>query len=76
MPLYRRLPKRGFVKLKSKCEAIINIGDLQYFIDAGRLDSKNLITLEVLKKANIVSSFTEKLKLLAKGEIKIWIWER
>jgi large subunit ribosomal protein L15 len=71
MPLYRRLPKRGFVRLKSKDEAFLNIGDLQYFVDKGRLDPTQVITLDVLKKQNIVSPLIQNLKLLAKGTLKV-----
>ena len=50
MPLYRRLPKRGFNSIKKNNIAIINLQQLQEFISKGKLNIKNLINLNELKK--------------------------
>ena len=69
MPLYRRLPKRGFNNLFSKDYAEINIGRLQKAIDAGRLDAKKAVTAEVLQTAGLARKSRDGIRLLAKGEI-------
>ncbi|MBH89571.1 MAG: 50S ribosomal protein L15 [Magnetovibrio sp.] len=70
MPLYRRLPKRGFKNPFSKDFSEINLGKLQVAIDAGKIDSKKDINYAVLQQAGIVSKSKNGLKLLAKGELK------
>ena len=50
MPLYRRLPKRGFNPIKKNNIAILNLQQLQKYISKGKLNSKNLISLSELKK--------------------------
>ena len=69
MPLYRRLPKRGFNPLKKEKVAIINLGKIQDLIDNQKLDTSNKINIEILKKLNIVSKKYNKMKILASGEI-------
>lgn len=69
MPIYRRLPKRGFNPLNRLEFNIINLGDLDGFIKAGRLDRKK-ITKEMLVDLGIVKKFNLPLKLLAKGEFE------
>ena len=69
MPLYRRLPKRGFNNPFSKDFAEINIGKLQKAVDAGRLDAKKPVTGESLLEAGLVSRSKDGVKLLAQGEI-------
>ena len=70
MPLYRRLPKRGYNPIKKINIGIINLGKIQYFIKKNSINFKEKINLELLKKLNIVNKKSEKLKLLGSGEIK------
>ncbi len=68
MPLYRRLPKRGFKSFrKNKNTAIINLIDVQKILDKNIKDGK--INLSNLKKSNIISNKYEKIKLLGTGEV-------
>tara|TARA_B100001146_G_C16017170_1_gene363481 strand:- start:84 stop:539 length:456 start_codon:yes stop_codon:yes gene_type:complete len=70
MPLYRRLPKRGFNPIKKNNIAIINLQQLQEFISKGKLNTKNLINLNELKKNKILKNKINKIKLLGNGDIK------
>ena len=70
MPLYRRLPKRGFNPIKKNNIAIINLQQLQEFISKGKLNTKNLINLNELKKNKILKGRIDKIKLLGNGDIK------
>ena len=70
MPLYRRLPKRGFNPIKKINIGKINLGKIQYFIKKNSINYKDKINLELLKKLNIVNKKSEKLKILGSGEIK------
>ena len=70
MPLYRRLPKRGFNSIKKKNIAILNLQQLQKYISKGKIDSKILINLSGLKKNKILKNKIDKIKLLGKGDIK------
>lgn len=70
MPLYRRLPKRGFNNPFTKDFAEINISKLETAIEAGRVDPKKPITGESLLEAGVVSRSKDGVKLLANGEIK------
>jgi len=70
MPLYRRLPKRGFNSIKKNNNAIINLQQLQEFISKGKLNTKNLINLNELKKNKILKNKINKIKLLGNGDIK------
>lgn len=67
MPLYRRLPKRGFSNPSAQEFAVINLGQLQAAIDAGKLDAKATINEAALKKAGLVSQINHGIRLLAKG---------
>ena len=69
MPLYRRLPKRGFHNPFRKHFAEINLGALQKAIDAGRIDAKAPITEEALVASGIVRRRRDGIRLLAKGEL-------
>ena len=72
MPLYRRLPKRGFNSMQDKSRInIINLCDLQKLCDAKALDAKKEVTVDVLKSLGAIKSNTESLRLLAKGELKV-----
>ncbi|MCU9848420.1 50S ribosomal protein L15 [Defluviimonas sp. WL0024] len=70
MPLYRRLPKRGFTKPNAKSFAVVNLGQLQAFVDAGKLDAKAEITEDVLVASGVVRRKLDGVRVLAKGEIK------
>ena len=70
MPLYRRLPKRGFNNPFSKNFAELTTGKLQKAIDAGKLDVKKAIDTDVLLATGIIRRAKDGVKLLGKGEIK------
>jgi large subunit ribosomal protein L15 len=67
MPLHRRLPKRGFNNIFAKDFAVVNLGRVQQFIDAGKLDASQPITTEALFGANVVGKAKDGIRLLAKG---------
>ncbi len=69
MPLYQRLPKRGFTKPNRKQFAVINIGLLQKFVDAGKIDAAQPVTEEVLVASGLVRRRLDGVRLLAKGEL-------
>lgn len=70
MPLFRRLPKRGFTSIHRKKYAAVNVGRLQAAVEAGRIDAKETVTIELLVKAGIVRHAHDGLRLLADGELK------
>ena len=70
MPLYRRLPKRGFNPINKNKIATINLNQLQSFIDNKKINSDNQINLEVLHKSKIVNKSFSKFKILAGGNLK------
>ncbi len=70
MPLYRRLPKRGFNKPNQKEFAVVNLGLIEKFIAAGKLDAKAEITEDALVAAGLTSNKRDGIRVLAKGEIK------
>ena len=70
MPLYRRLPKRGFNPLKKRKIAILNLSKIQNIFDSKKFDVKNSIDLKFLKEKNLINSKYSKLKILGQGEIK------
>ena len=69
MPLYQRLPKRGFSSRNRKSFAVVNLMILQKFIDAKKLDAKKAITEEVLLEAGVIRRILDGVRILAKGEI-------
>jgi large subunit ribosomal protein L15 len=69
MPLYRRLPKRGFTKPKRKVFAVVNLGAIARFIEAGKLDAGAEITEEALVASGLVRRKRDGIRVLAKGEI-------
>ncbi len=69
MPLYMRLPKRGFNKPNRKKFAVVNLGIIQKFVDAKKLDAKKEITEDVLVEAGVVRRKLDGVRILAKGEI-------
>ena len=70
MPLYRRLPKRGFNSISKKEIAILNLEQIQSFIDKNNLKSSDLLNSELLKKLKLINKNSKKLKILGNGEIK------
>jgi len=72
MPLYRRLPKRGFKKVSIKKNiAILNISKLQEIIDKNNDLLNKKVNLTLLQKNNIINKKYNKLKLLGSGDIKV-----
>ena len=69
MPLYRRLPKRGFHNIFRKNYRVLNLGRLQAAIDAGKIDPKQPITEEALVAAGLIKTRRDGIRILAKGEI-------
>ena len=69
MPLYQRLPKRGFNKPNRKSYAVVNLGLIQKFIDAKKLDDKQPITAEALVASGLVRRSLDGIRVLAKGDI-------
>ena len=70
MPLFRRLPKRGFNSFKNSKIAKINLDKIQMYIDKKKLNLNETINVEILKKLKIINKNSKKLKILGKGEIK------
>ena len=70
MPLYRRLPKRGFKSLNKKNVAILNLSKIQNIIDKPKNEIKNILDLKTLKDKNLINKKILKLKILGSGEIK------
>ena len=69
MPLYRRVPKRGFNNIFRKAYVAINVGRLQQAIDTKKLDAKKTIDTEALVASGIVRRVRDGVRLLAKGEL-------
>ena len=69
MPLYRRVPKRGFTNIFRKRYVELNIGRLQQAIDDGRVDAKKTITGQSLVEAGLLRRVHDGVRLLAKGAI-------
>ena len=70
MPLYRRLPKRGFNPLKGENIAVLNLEKIQSFIDKKTIDTKSVLNSSSLKKLKLINKNSNKLKILGTGEIK------
>ncbi|WP_413720583.1 50S ribosomal protein L15 [Silicimonas sp. MF1-12-2] len=68
MPLYQRLPKRGFNKPNRKAYAVVNLGLIQKFIDDKKIDAKKDITEDVLIESGLVRRKKDGIRVLAKGE--------
>ena len=73
MPLYRRLPKRGFNSISKINVARINLDKIQSFIDQKKINPNDKINSELLKKLKIINKNSQKLKILGNGEIKVKI---
>ena len=70
MPLYRRLPKRGFNPISRKNIAILNLDKIQSFIDKKSIKVAEMINSILLKKLKLIDKNSTKLKILGSGEIK------
>ena len=70
MPLYRRLPKRGFNSFNKSKIGKLNLGDLQQFIESKRIKSSEKIDIKYLHSLKIIKKKYEKIKILGQGEIK------
>ena len=71
MPLYRRLPKRGFTYFKQESIATINLSKIQDFFERKKLLPENQLSLEALQKSNLVNKKYKKIKLLGGGDVKL-----
>ena len=70
MPLYRRLPKRGFNVIKEKNIAILNLNKIQGFLDKKTISTKEILNSDLLKKLRLINKNSIKLKVLGSGNIK------
>ena len=70
MPLYRRLPKRGFNPIGKKNIAILNLSKIQSFIDKKNIKTSEILNFNVLKKLRLINKKSSKLKILGTGNIK------
>jgi large subunit ribosomal protein L15 len=70
MPLYRRLPKRGFNPIGKKNIAILNLDRIQSYIDKKNIKTSDTINTDLLKKLKLINKNSIKLKILGSGEIK------
>ena len=70
MPLYRRLPKRGFNPISRTNIAIMNLEKIQSFINEKTINPSDTINMESLKKLKLINKNSTKLKILGSGEIK------
>ena len=70
MPLYRRLPKRGFKSLNKNDTAILNLSKIQSILEKTKNNIKNILDLKTLKEKRLVNKKFSKLKILGSGEIK------
>ena len=70
MPLYRRLPKRGFNSISTERVAILNLEKIQSYIDKKTINKNDLLNTDLLKKLKIINKNSTKLKILGTGEIK------
>ena len=73
MPLYRRLPKRGFNPINKKDVGVINLGDLQKLIDAKKISADAKININTLKKSKVFRKSINKFKVLSNGEFNLKI---
>jgi large subunit ribosomal protein L15 len=70
MPLYRRLPKRGFNSISTSHIAILNLEKIQSYIDKKKIKPNEVLNTDLLKKLKIINKNSNKLKILGTGEIK------
>ena len=70
MPLYRRLPKRGFNPIEKKNIAILNLDKIQSYIDKKNIKTSDILNTDLLKKLKLINKNSIKLKILGSGAIK------
>jgi large subunit ribosomal protein L15 len=70
MPLYRRLPKRGFNPISKINIAIMNLEKIQSYINEKKINANDIINIELLKKLKLINKNSQKLKILGTGNIK------
>ena len=70
MPLYRRLPKRGFNSIVKKNIAVLNLEKIQSFIDKKSIKTSEVLNSNLLKKLNLINKKSARLKILGSGQIK------
>tara|TARA_B100000989_G_C19488026_1_gene448410 strand:- start:911 stop:1363 length:453 start_codon:yes stop_codon:yes gene_type:complete len=70
MPLYRRLPKRGFNSITKKNIAVLNLNKIQYYIDRKSIKVDDILNINILKKLKLINKNSVILKILGSGEIK------
>jgi len=70
MPLYRRLPKRGFNSISKKQVAILNLNKIQSYIDKKSIKASEVLNTNLLKKLKLINKNSSQLKILGSGEIK------
>ncbi|MEN0100102.1 MAG: 50S ribosomal protein L15 [Brucella pseudogrignonensis] len=70
MPIYRRLPKRGFTNIFAKSFNVVSLGRVQAAIDAGKLDAKAVVNIDSLKAAGVIRRPLDGVRVLADGELK------
>ena len=70
MPLYRRLPKRGFNSISKKQVAILNLNKIQSYIDKKSIKTSEVLNANLLKKLKLINKNSSQLKILGSGEIK------
>ena len=70
MPLYRRLPKRGFNPIQKENVAILNLDKIQSFINKKTINTNDILNSSSLKKLKLINKNSKKLKILGSGEIK------
>lgn len=69
MPLYQRLPKRGFTKPNRKAFAVVNLGLIQKFVEAGKIDAAQPITEDALVASGLVRRKLDGIRVLNKGDV-------
>ena len=70
MPLYRRLPKRGFKSINKNDTVILNLSKIQNILEKSKNNRKDTLNLKILKEKKLVNKKFLKLKILGTGEIK------
>ena len=70
MPLYRRLPKRGFNPISKDNVAILNLDKIQSYIDKKSINPNEVLNSELLKKLKLINKTSKKLKILGSGEVR------
>ncbi|EXU82665.1 50S ribosomal protein L15 [Brucella melitensis 548] len=76
MPIYRRLPKRGFTNIFAKSFNVVSLGRIQAAIDAGKLDAKAVVNLDSLKAAGVIRRAKDGVRILSDGELKAKVASR